>query len=124
MEIKMDDTQFIENSEKWDSRELGASPEHAIKATDEVHQELTDALGLQLISIRLQKKLIEDLKFIAKSNGIGYQPLIRDLLNRFVLAEKKSIMRDTLEKGRIDLLKEEKKDDCDEDLISNERIAA
>jgi hypothetical protein len=36
-----------------------------------------------MISIRLQKDLIKELKFIAKFHGIGYQPLIRDVLGRF-----------------------------------------
>ena len=107
---------FDKDSEKWESRELGASKEHAIKVSKEVHDEITGALGLQLISIRLQKKLIEDLKFIAKANDLGYQPMIRDLLNRFVKAEKKAIMRDTLEKGRLELMKEESPEECEDSI--------
>ena len=44
---------------------------------------LDDALDLKLISIRLQKTLIDQLKLVARYHGIGYQPLIRDILNRF-----------------------------------------
>ncbi len=42
----------------------------------------------------LQKSLIEDLKHIATLNGIGYQPLIRQILTRFADAEKKRILRE------------------------------
>ncbi|MGB8855350.1 MAG: hypothetical protein WCC58_01610, partial [Burkholderiales bacterium] len=56
--------------------------------------EVDDALGLQMISIRLPKKMIEDLKFIAKLNGTGYQPLIRNLCDRFVEHEIKAMIRE------------------------------
>lgn len=98
-----EDKRFIEESEKWDSRELGASVDHAQIASAEQSQAVLDSLDLQLISIRLQKGLIEDLKFIAKAHGIGYQPLVRDILHRFVVGEKKVIMRDILEQKRIEL---------------------
>ncbi|WP_036265689.1 hypothetical protein [Methylobacillus glycogenes] len=98
-----EDKRFIEESEKWDSRELGASVDHTQVASEEQSQAVLDALDLQLISIRLQKGLIEDLKFIAKAHGIGYQPLVRDILHRFVVSEKKLIMRDILEQKRIEL---------------------
>jgi len=49
---------------------------------------------LQPISIRLEKSLIEDFKFIAILNRIGYQPLIRQVLKRFADCEKKRILRE------------------------------
>lgn len=52
-------------------------PAHVSKAVD-------DALGLQLISVRLQKELLEQLKDLAEEEGIGYQPLIRQILTRHV----------------------------------------
>lgn len=69
---------------KWESRELGASPEHVRVVSETEASEIDDVMELQLISIRLQKQLIEDLKLIAKQEGIGYQPLIRQALTRFV----------------------------------------
>lgn len=54
------------------------------------------ALGLQLISIRLQRALITDLKAIAKHHGVAYQPLIRDLLNRFATSELNNILHSKL----------------------------
>jgi uncharacterized protein (DUF4415 family) len=78
----------------WDTGELGRDEQYAKRATPEKEIEVDAALGLQLISIRLQKKMIEDLKFIAKAHGVGYQPLIRDILDRFIAHEVKAIVRE------------------------------
>lgn len=53
---------------------------------------IDDALGLQPISIRLQKDLIDSLKGLAQLNGLGYQPLIRQILTRWVDAELKHLL--------------------------------
>lgn len=53
---------------------------------------IDDALGLQMISIRLQRSLLANLKAIAQYHGVGYQPLIRDLLNRFAKSETLEII--------------------------------
>ena len=55
------------------------------------------ALGLQAISIRLEKSLIKQLKLIAAHHGIGYQPMVRDLLNRFARSEMTLILQSQLE---------------------------
>ena len=57
---------------------------------------------MQMISVRLQKSLIEDLKYIAKLNEVGYQPLIRDVLCRFAKNEKKNIMMEILERKQLE----------------------
>jgi len=83
--------------EAWDSRELGSDPNFAVlpeDATDEVA--IDSALGLQPISIRLQKSLIEDFKLIAQLNGLGYQTLMRQVLTRFADCEKKRVLREVV----------------------------
>jgi len=70
--------------EAWESGKFGRDEQFVQKAEPKQEPTLDDALGLQLISIRLEKQLIEELKFIAKANGVGYQPLMRDVLHRFV----------------------------------------
>ncbi|RJG02027.1 hypothetical protein [Noviherbaspirillum sedimenti] len=88
----MKNTAKIEGTaEAWESGELGRDPAHAKRAPKEIEQQVDDALCLQAISIRLNKELIEDFKFIAKHHGIGYQPLMRDALKRFADAEYKRI---------------------------------
>ncbi len=78
----------------WDSGELGREEKYVAVAPESSELELQEALGLQMISIRLQKQLIESLKTIAEHHGVGYQPLIRDILKRFVIHEQKKIIRD------------------------------
>ena len=68
----------------WDNRELGASEEHVRRASPEREKALDESLGLQTISIRLQKNLIDNLKNLAEDDGIRYQPYIRQILTRHV----------------------------------------
>ncbi len=76
---------------RWESGELGRSDEHAELVDPAVGMALDDGMGLQLVSIRLQRSLIDMLKSIAKYRGVAYQPLIRDLLNRFAISELQQI---------------------------------
>ncbi|WP_340620730.1 hypothetical protein [Xenorhabdus siamensis] len=81
--------------EAWENGELGRSAAH-VKVSDDITDDLiNEVLDLQPISIRLNKSLIEDLKMIADLNGLGYQPLIRQVLNRFVDSEKKRVLTET-----------------------------
>lgn len=97
---------------EWDDGGLGRDEKYVKRATADEENSLEDALGLQMISIRLQKQLIEDLKFIATAHGVGYQPLMRDILNRFVEHEKKQIINHIISKKEEEerqQLEEEKK---------------
>lgn len=79
----------------WDKGELGRDEDfvEVVRESPEMTKALDDALELQLISVRLQKSLIDGLKLIAKANGIGYQPLMRQVLNRFVDSELRRLVR-------------------------------
>jgi len=81
-------------TQNWEDGKLGQAAEHAIEASLEEELALEDALELKLISIRLQKPLIRKLKLIANYHGIGYQPLVRDILSRFVGREFINIMQE------------------------------
>ena len=70
--------------EAWESRALGADAAHAEVAGAEHLAALDDALGMQSISIRMPKSMIDAYKLIATHHGIGYQPLMRDILQRFI----------------------------------------
>lgn len=70
--------------ESWENGELGRD-EQFVAVADESHDEaLAEALELQPVSIRLPKELIKQYKLIAGFHGVGYQPLMRDVLHRFV----------------------------------------
>ncbi|POD96663.1 hypothetical protein R0L47_23485 (plasmid) [Pectobacterium polonicum] len=96
--MKTNSNEFAHDAYKWEERELGASEEHVEVVSKAEMAAFNEALSLQAISIRLQKNLIEDLKSIAESYGIGYQPMVRDLLQRFVLSEKKQELQKQLAK--------------------------
>lgn len=82
------------SDEAWDERSLGADENFVIAADDDIDAIIDEAIGLQPISIRLQKSLIEDFKAIAELNGIGYQTLMRQVLKRFTDCEKKRLLRE------------------------------
>lgn len=72
------------DAEKWEQRELGAAEKYAAPSPQDESDSVDSALGLQLISIRLQANLIEELKELAVQEGLGYQPLMRMVLTRYV----------------------------------------
>lgn len=86
------DKKIIGSVEAWESRKLGANADFVKKVSPEMHQQIDDALGLQMISIRLSKGLIETFKMLGQIHGVGYQPLMRDALDRFATAEMKSLL--------------------------------
>ena len=90
-------TKPIKNTdEAWDSRALGADDQF-VGVADESHEAaLDESLELQAISIRLPKDLIRNYKLIADFHGVGYQPLMRDVLHRFVKPALKEILEEQI----------------------------
>lgn len=101
--------------EAWESGQLGQDEQFVQKADINVN-EVDDALELQPISIRLPKALINDLKIFAELEGLGYQPLMRRILMRWVEGEKRTIAN----RYMVDMLKakaaaDQSDDDGDDD---------
>lgn len=86
--------------EAWESGALGQDESHVERVDASFDLNLDSALNLQPISIRLQKSLIEDLKLISLAHGIGYQPMIRDVLLKFAECEIKQIVNDTIKRRK------------------------
>lgn len=84
------------SDEAWDSGQLGMDEEFVKQVEEDIETQIDEALQLQPISIRLQKSLLDDLKAIGAIRGIGYQPLIRQILWRFADCEKKQILNERL----------------------------
>ncbi len=82
---------IIGTAEAWENGALGRDADHAVRSPAELTQKIDDALGMQMISIRLPKELIEEYKIIAQVRKLGYQPLMRDALKRFAEAELKKL---------------------------------
>ena len=109
-------TPKIENSDNaWEKGKLGRD-EQFVRLSKDVNESAIDsALDLKLVSIRLQKSLIDDFKAIAKiNNGIGYQTLMRQILTRFIEAEKKKLVGDYLAEQRARELESEENNADDE----------
>ena len=81
-------TEKIESTDAaWDDRQLGADEKYVGVSDLEPEDIISKATNSRAISIRIRETLIDDLKFIAKQNEIGYQTLIKQVLQRFVEAE-------------------------------------
>lgn len=86
--------------EAWESRQLGADAAHVKPVSAEDTQKIEESLGLQMISIRLDKGLIDSFKAIGAFHGLGYQPLMRDALKRFADHELRNIVQGMVESQR------------------------
>jgi len=85
----MSDMHKKHSEDAWDNREVGAEEKFVRKVSPERDKAVDEKLGLQIISVRLQKSLIDDLKELAAENGLGYQPYLRQVLTKHVREEKK-----------------------------------
>jgi hypothetical protein len=105
---------FQSDEDAWDNGKLGADANFAKPSPTAPESEaaIDAALELQPISIRLQKSLIEDFKLIAELHGLGYQPLMRQVLTRFADSEKKRILRDYA--AKVSAQRQEGRADSDE----------
>ena len=82
----------IDLDEAWEDGSLGRDADHVAVADESFAKLVDEAIDLQPISIRLPKSLIEQLKLIARCHGIGYQPLVRDVLMRFARVELRDLL--------------------------------
>ncbi len=82
-----------DDSDDWESGKLGQSLEHAAPAPPELQAAIDDDLGLQAVTMRLQKTLVEELKVLARENGLGYQPFVRQLLTNYVKEHRATTKR-------------------------------
>ncbi len=87
--------------EAWEEGILGRDEKYVAVADASHEAALDEALGLQAISIRLPRQLIEQYKLIAHFHGVGYQPLMRDVLARFVPNALKEILETEQEKATL-----------------------
>lgn len=91
----MSKTPKIEGTaEAWENGELGCDDQYAKISTDVTMDDLNMALESRPISIRMKESMIDDLKFFAEREGLGYQTLIKSLLQRFIDGEYKRIVRE------------------------------
>ena len=85
----------------WEGGKLGRDSKYAVAASKEHGDQIDDALGLQMISIRLDRELIDTFKLLGGKYQMGYQPLMREALKRFVDGELKMVALEALEKQSL-----------------------
>lgn len=80
------------SDDAWDERVLG-DDEGFVEVADEAVSAVADAAaGTQLVSIRMQRVMIDEFKAIAARNGgMGYQTLMKQILQRFIDGEKRQL---------------------------------
>ena len=91
---------ILGTDEAWESEVLGADEKHVRVVDGNLAHQIDDSLGLQMISIRLDKGLIDSFKTLGSFHGVGYQPLMRDALKRFAEGEMKAIVAGLVESQR------------------------
>ncbi|MBV2184333.1 MAG: BrnA antitoxin family protein [Rhizobium sp.] len=85
--------------EAWEDGKLGRDESFVAVADVSIEDAVDEAAGTQAISIRLPKAMINDIKVIAARNkGIGYQTLMKQILQRFIDCEKKQIWNEYVAK--------------------------
>jgi hypothetical protein len=86
-------TGIAATSDAWEQGTLGRDEAFVRRSSPAREQAVDDALGLQMISIRLPRELLSRVKMIAEYRGVAYQPLMRDVLGRWARAEMVEIAR-------------------------------
>lgn len=89
------------DNERWENGELGRDLEHARKVDAAESDAVDEAIGMRPISIRLPISLINMLKSIAEVYGIGYQPMVRDVLSRWANGEVEHLI-ESMEKAKAE----------------------
>jgi hypothetical protein len=102
----MESTKKKYGPDAWDTGELGRDEAYVVVADAAHDAALDEALGLQSISIRLPKQLISQYKLISHFHGVGYQPLMRDVLQRFVKSAMKEILEEQIKTAGAKTAKE------------------
>ena len=74
---KSKESDLLKEAEEWESGKRGSI---STKASDEEEMAIDEAMGLQMISIRLPQLVVEKLKALAQKEGLGYQPYTRQVL--------------------------------------------
>lgn len=82
----------------WDEGNLGRDESCVRRSNPDRERDIENAAQLQMISVRLPKDLIYQLKAIAEIRGVGYQPLMRDMLAKFARSELLLIAKERIEK--------------------------
>ncbi|HJW25141.1 MAG TPA: hypothetical protein VJ576_09605 [Rhodocyclaceae bacterium] len=116
--------------EAWDEGALGEDEAHVAHLSEEDaaadYALINESFGLQPISIRLEKQLIDSFKAIATINGMGYQTLMRQALKRFAECEMKRLVQIQADeiRARVELEKSQATSTKQKEVRPKEKKAA
>jgi uncharacterized protein (DUF4415 family) len=74
----------VDDSGRWDNRELGTDERFVRVSSQGTDDRLDEGLGLQMVSMRLPKEAVDKFKGLAREQGLGYQPFIRQILMNYL----------------------------------------
>lgn len=92
--------------EAWDSGQLGCDEKFVRVSKNVDESKIDDAMGLKLISLRLQNSLISDFKSLAEFQGIGYQTIMRQVLKAYAENEKDRMAENRRRQRRANRIEE------------------
>lgn len=73
-----------DESDPWESRELGADEKFVRVSSKETEDRIDAGLDLHMVSMRLPKDAVLELKSLAREQGLGYQPFVRQILMNYL----------------------------------------
>lgn len=75
---------LLDDVDRWESRELGADPEHARRSAPGRREELDEKLGIVELTLRLKRETVDELERQAKDEEIILAALLRRILQEHV----------------------------------------
>jgi hypothetical protein len=76
-------------SDLWENRELGNDEKYVRVSSKDIEDKIDEGLGLQMVSMRLPKEAVLALKALAREQGLGYQPFVRQILMNYIKKHEK-----------------------------------
>ncbi len=73
-----------DDTELWETRQLGASEEYARAVPEKRTRQIDKAMGIESVLVRMPKGLGDELRKLAKKEKMGYMPFIREVLDKYV----------------------------------------
>lgn len=66
-----------DTAENWEDGTLGRDAAFVRVVPESELQDINEALGLEVVELRLEKEVVEEFKRVAEAKGVGYKTLMR-----------------------------------------------
>lgn len=87
----MASSRLIDTSELWDTGDLGEDERYVTvtRPSKEDEAVLNESLGIEEVSIRMNKDLVEDFKRLAETERVTYKGLMKRILKDYIKSRSK-----------------------------------